>query len=78
VARDAQWDDNTSVMVHVDPATGKVRYPGQHSARLPAGYERVYLRSLREVESFEKQHNVRSEMAWFDKGTARGHDDTIS
>lgn len=77
VSRNAQWDDNTSVMVFKDAATGKVRYPGRHDAKMPAGYERVYLRSLREVESFEKQHNVRSEMAWYDKGTARGFDDNI-
>lgn len=65
----AQWDDATAVLVHVDPRTGDVRYPGTHDAKLKKGYERVYLRSLRDVERFESQHNVRSEMAWFDKGS---------
>jgi len=71
----AQWDDATAVEVHVNPATGEVRYPGQHNARLKEGYERQYLRSLHEVERFEQAHNVRSEMAWYDKGSGRGFDD---
>jgi hypothetical protein len=75
LGRDAQWNDHTSVMIHVDPKTGDIRYPGNHDAKLKPGYERQYLRSLREVERFEREHNVRSEMAWFDKGSGRGHDD---
>jgi len=39
------------------------------------GYERVELPTLRAVETLEKEANVRSEVAWFDAGTARGHDD---
>ena len=47
----AQWDDNTSVLVHVNPATNDIRYPGRHDAKLKEGYERVYLRSLDAVNS---------------------------
>ncbi len=76
--RDAQWSDSTAVMIHVDPKTGDIRYPGTHEAKLKPGYERRYLRSLREVENFERKQGVRSEMAWFDKGSGRGHDDTYN
>ena len=58
VRRNAQWDDNTAVLVHIDPKTGDVRYPGRHDARLKEGYERVYLRSLDEVNRFERDHKV--------------------
>jgi hypothetical protein len=34
-----------------------------------AGYERVELSSLRDVERLEKEDNVRSDIAWFDSGT---------
>lgn len=71
----AQWDDSTAVMVHVHPGTGEVRYVGSHDAKLKPGFERQYLRSLREVERFEKSHGVQSEMAWYDKGSGRGFDD---
>jgi hypothetical protein len=71
----AQWDDATAVEVHINAETGDVRYPGQHNRPLKQGYARHYLRSLREVERFEQSHNVRSEMAWFDRGTGRGFDD---
>ncbi len=82
VHRDAQWDDRTAVLVHVTndpsvPADARVRYVGSHDAKLKPGYERRYLRSLREVEKFEREQNVRSEMAWYDKGTARGFDDEV-
>lgn len=71
----AQWDDSTSVMIHRNPQTGDVRYVGSHDAKLKPGYQREYLRSLREVERFERDNGVRSEMAWFDKGSGRGFDD---
>ena len=70
----AQWDDATAVMVHVHPATGDVRYVGSHDARLKSGYERVYLRSLREVDKFERDHHVANERMHFDRN-GRGLDD---
>ena len=70
----AQWSDKDAVVVFRD-ADGKIRYPGRNDTPTPAGCERVVMRSLREVEQFERTHGVRSEMAWFDKGSGRGHDD---
>ena len=81
VRRDAQWDDNTSVMVLVNndsscPNDVRVRYPGSHQCRVPAGYERVYLRSLADVNRFERTHGVANERMHFDRN-GRGLDDTI-
>jgi hypothetical protein len=68
-----QWSDADSVVVFKD-ASGKIRYPARNDAPTPAGYERVQLRSLREVEKFERQHNVRNEAIWYDRN-GRGFDD---
>lgn len=75
----AQWGDKTAVMVLVNndpncPDDVRVRYVGSHEARIPAGYERVYLRSLREVDSFERAHGVANERMHFDRN-GRGLDD---
>lgn len=70
----AQWDDRTAVLVFQD-ANGNLRYPGRSDTPCPKGYEPIRLRSLREVERFEREHNVRSEMTSFDPGSGRGHDD---
>ena len=72
--RPGDWDDASAVLVFKNK-DGHVRYPGQNTVPCPAGYEPVRLRSLREVERFEREHGVRSEMAWFDRGSGRGHDD---
>lgn len=73
----AQWDDGIAPVVFINEKTGEPRYPGRSDAVCPPGYRREHLRSLREVERFEKQQGVRSEMAWFDRGSGRGHDDEI-
>ena len=73
--RSGEWDDANAVLVFRD-AAGNVRYPGRTDAPCPAGFEPVRLRSLRAVERFEREHNVRSEMAWYDRN-GRGHDDYI-
>ena len=73
--RSAQWGDRDAVVVYQKP-DGCYSYPGRNDRPTPQGCERIVMRSLREVEAFEKKANVRSEMAWFDKGTARGFDDT--
>jgi len=75
-AQNAQWDDSVSVLVHVDPKTGDVRYPGRHDATVKPGYERVYLRSLQDVNRFERQHNVANERMHFDRN-GRGLGDQI-
>lgn len=61
-------------VVYRHPATGKVVYPPRNDQPMQpvyanAGYERVELPSLRDVEKLEKQDNVRSDIAWFDRGT---------
>lgn len=78
--RNAQWDDSTSVLVHVSrdparPADTRVRYPGQHSAAVPEGYERVYLRSLADVNRFEREHKVVNHVMHYDRN-GRALDDT--
>ena len=71
----AQWDDATAPVVFIHEQTGEPRYPGRNDAACPPGYRRQYLRSLREVERFGREHGVMSEMAHFDKGSGRGFDD---
>lgn len=73
----AQWDDSTSILLHVHPGTGDIRYPGQHTAKLKDGYERVYLRSLSEVNRFERTHGVANEAMHFDRN-GRGLDDYVN
>ena len=67
-------------VVYTNPATGETVYPGQNNLDMPVrykrqGFERRELNSLREIEKFEKEAGVRSEVAWFDRGTGRGHED---
>jgi hypothetical protein len=81
VRHDAQWDDSTSVLVLVNhdpscPKDARIRYVGSHDARVPHGYERVYLRSLSEVNRFERTHGVANERMHFDRN-GRGLDDHI-
>ena len=62
------------------PESGKISYTARNDTPMPAnlqswGYERVELPTLHALESFEKEAGVRSEIAWYDSGTARGHDD---
>jgi hypothetical protein len=44
------------IVVHVS-ADGKYRFPGAANARVPKGFERKELRTIREVESFERDVN---------------------
>ena len=81
VRGDAQWDDNTAVLVLVNddpscPRDVRVRYPGQHSARVPDGYRRVHLRSLAEVGRFEREHQVACHAMHFDRN-GRALDDKM-
>jgi putative FmdB family regulatory protein len=46
------------IVVHVD-STGRVRFPGRRDAKLKKGYERRELKSIREVERFERQMNIK-------------------
>lgn len=78
---DAQWDDKTAVLVHVtdDPSVPedcRVRYVGSHDAKLKDGYRRMYLRSLREVDRFEREHKVAVHAMHYDSN-GRALDDGI-
>lgn len=73
--QNAQWSDKDSVVVFLDQKTGKPRYPGRNTAPTPSGYDRHVMRSLREVERFERNHGVRNEAMHFDRGSGNGFDD---
>ena len=73
--RDAQWSERDAVVVFINPATGKPRYPGRNDLPTPAGYERVTMRSLREVEAFERQHKVTCEAMHYDSGSGTSRPD---
>jgi hypothetical protein len=44
------------IVIHVS-ADGSVRFPGDASAKVPKGFEKKELRTIREIESFEKSYN---------------------
>lgn len=46
------------IVVHV-AADGAVRFPGRADARLPKGFARRELKTIREVERFERQMNTK-------------------
>jgi hypothetical protein len=46
------------IVVHV-AADGSVRFPGASDARVPEGFERKELRTIREIEHFERQMNAK-------------------
>lgn len=45
------------IVVHVG-ADGKFRFPGSRESKVPKGFESVELRSVREVEQFERKVNA--------------------
>jgi hypothetical protein len=78
--RDAAVHPRERAAVWVHPTTGEVRYPPRNNVPIPAryrqqGFERREISSLRELERFSETHHVRSEAAWYDRGTGRGFDD---
>ncbi len=72
---DAQWGDRDAVVVFRDAATGNIRYPGRNDRPTPAGYERLTMRSLREVEAFEKSAKVTCEAMHYDSGSGTARPD---
>lgn len=67
----AQWDDIHSVLVLVNddptcPDDIRIRYPGSHDCRVPAGYRRQYIRSLAEMNRFEREHKVINHVMHYD------------
>lgn len=74
ITRDStQWDEKDSVVVFKKP-DGTFSYPAVNTKPTPEGCERITMRSLREVERHERVAGVRSEIAWFDRGSGNGHD----
>lgn len=65
--RQAGWSDKDAVVVFRKP-DGSISYPGRNDAATPKGCERVVMKSLRDVERFEKQHGVRCEAMHFNSG----------
>ncbi len=81
VRHDAQWSDDSSVLVLINddpscPSDVRVRYPGQHNCRVPDGYRRRHLRSLAEVNRFERENNVACHAMHYDRN-GRALDDSI-
>lgn len=50
------------------------RFPMKTDAPLPQGYERVEVRSDRDMARVEREAGVRSEVRWYDRGSGRGHE----
>lgn len=65
--RNASWSDRDAVVVFKKP-DGSISYPGRNDAATPKGCERVVMKSLREVERFERQNGVRCEAMHFNCG----------
>lgn len=70
-----QWDDRDMVVVFKNHVTGQIEYPCRNTAPTKPGRERIELRSLREVERFEREHQVRSEVVWFNSGSGTSRPD---
>lgn len=66
--KDAQWSDKDAVVVYRKP-NGEFSYPGRNDRPTPPGCTRVVMRSLREVEAFERQAHVTNEAMHYDRGS---------
>jgi len=66
-ARHAQWSDRDAVVVFRKP-DGSISYPGRNDVRTPPGCERVMMRSLQEVNRFERDNKVCCEAMHFNSG----------
>lgn|SRR6266850_3261887 len=73
--RDAQWGDRDAVVVFRNSGTGEYRYPGRNDRPTPTGHERITLRSLREVEAFERHSGTRNEAMHYDSGSGTSRPD---
>lgn len=76
---DTAFHSSETTVVWEHPGTGQVAYPGKNNIPIPEryarmGYQRKEIRSLREVEKFEREKGVLNERAWFDKGSGRSFD----
>ena len=69
-----QWDERDAVVVYRKP-DGSLSYPGRNDRPTPSGCERVVLRSLHEVNKFERDHHVCCEAMHYDRN-GRGYGDS--
>ena len=77
---DAVVHKSERTALYYSPKEKKWQYPATNNQPIPdrlrkRGYERVEFSSLHSIKQHEKQANVRSERAWFDKGSGRGFDE---
>lgn len=71
----AALDARDSVSVYRHPKTKKIVYPGRNDVAMPEryraqGYERVTMRSLRDIDKFSREHGVVNEAAHYNSGNA--------
>jgi len=69
------WSDAESVVVFRKP-DGSIDYPARNDKPTPAGYERIVMRSDREVARFERDHGVVNHRRHYDSN-GRGIDDQM-
>jgi hypothetical protein len=74
-SRRASVHPSERAVVYENPTTGEVRYPPRNDQKAPEGFIRREMCNLSEIHQFEKEKGVRSEIAWFDRGSGRGFDD---
>lgn len=58
-------------VIYRNPVTGQISYPGRNDTATPDRYrswERVEFEHARDLEKFEKQHNVVNEKLWYNSG----------
>lgn len=67
------WHPEETAVVFRKP-DGTYSFPGRNDKPTPAGYERIEIRSDRDMARIEAAAGVRSEARWFDRGSGRGHD----
>lgn len=77
----ASWCLKDAVVVYENPKTGQISYPGRNDRPIPkrladAGFERKEMRSLRQVEKFEKEHKVLNQAMHYDSGSGRGSEES--
>ena len=70
--KNAQWSDKDASVVYRRAEDGKIIYPATNDQPTPPGCERIVMRSLKEIERFEKKKKGRKEAAWYDRGSGRG------
>ncbi len=64
-------------IVWYDPRTREVRYPGRNDVQMPeryrsAGFEKREFPHLHDLQRFEKEQNVISEVVHYDRGSGNG------